>query len=155
MNKFWGTFLAVLFAVSLNAQSAGDSVPLRNWPAPLYWQPSRVEAESAARSVILRGSAGEMVPQAATPTGSLVFVAMTPCRMVDTRAGSSFSGAFGPPSLAGGATRNFPILSNPTCSIPSIAGAYSFNVTVVPPGPLGFLTIWQGPSATHSHWRRP
>src|SRR5262245_38643730 len=107
MNKFWSTFLAVLFAVSLSAQSAGDSVPLRNWPAPLYWQPSRVEAENAARSVILRGSAGEPVAHAATPTGSLVFVAMTPCRMVDTRPGSAFSGAFGPPSLVAGATRAF------------------------------------------------
>jgi hypothetical protein len=70
---------------------------------------------------------------------------MTPCRVVDTRAGKGFGGAFGQPSLAGGATRNFPILSNPTCSIPPTAQAHSFNVTVVPPGPLGFPTIWQGP----------
>ena len=145
MSKFWSTFLAVLFAVSLSAQSAADSVPLRNWLAPLYWQPSRVEAENIARSGILRGGSGEPVPHAVTPTGSLVFVAMTPCRVVDTRPGRGFAGAFGPPSLAGGATRNFPILSNPTCSIPPTAAAYSFNVAVAPPGPLGYLTIWPGP----------
>jgi hypothetical protein len=145
VNKLWSTFLAVLFAVSLSAQSAGDSVPLRNWPAPLSWQPSRVEAENIARSGILRGVSGESTPHAQTPASSLVFVAMTPCRVVDTRAGRGFAGAFGPPSLAGGATRNFPILSNPTCSIPPTAAAYSFNVAVVPPGPLGFLTVWPGP----------
>lgn len=151
MHKVWSVVVA-LAATSLSAQSVRDIVPLNNWPAPLHWQPSRVEAENGARSVILRGSSGEMIPHAATPaaggntaTGSLMFVAMTPCRVVDTRVGTGLSGAFGPPSLAGGATRNFPILSNPTCSIPSIAEAHSFNVAVVPPGPLGFLTIWQGP----------
>jgi hypothetical protein len=44
---------------------------------------------------------------------------MTPCRVADTRANSGFTGAFGPPNLAGGAIRNFPIRSGTTCSIPA------------------------------------
>jgi len=28
------------------------------------------------------------------------------------------------------------------CNIPASAAAYSLNVTVVPPAPLGYLTIW-------------
>src|SRR5262249_41890079 len=73
---------------------------------------------------------------------ALVFVAMTPCRVVDTRTGSGFSGAFGPPSLASGATRSFPIQSRSTCAVPAIAQAYSFNITVVPFGFLDFITVW-------------
>jgi hypothetical protein len=38
--------------------------------------------------------------------------------------------------------RTFPIQSSTNCTIPAIAQAYSLNVTVVPPGSLGFLTIW-------------
>ena len=72
----------------------------------------------------------------------LVFVAMLPCRVVDTRAGDGFMGAFGPPSLVGGVSRTFPILSNTTCTIPTIALAYSLNITVVPPGPLAYVTAY-------------
>jgi len=61
---------------------------------------------------------------------------------VNTRSNSGFSGAFGPPSLVGGASRTFPIRSSATCSIPSIAQAYSFNITIVPPGFLNYITAW-------------
>jgi hypothetical protein len=42
----------------------------------------------------------------------------------------------------GGGTRTFPIPSSTACSIPASAGAYSFNVTVVPPGFLDYITMW-------------
>ena len=38
-------------------------------------------------------------------------------------------------------TRNFAIQGGP-CGIPPAAVAYSLNVTVVPAGPLGYLTVW-------------
>jgi hypothetical protein len=89
---------------------------------------------------------GYFVPS--TPS-SLVFVPMTPCRVVDTRASQNFMSPFGAPSLVGGGftlsggpTRTFQIPSSPNCMIPSNAMAYSFNVTVIPPGPLGFLVIF-------------
>src|SRR5689334_15044843 len=66
---------------------------------------------------------------------------MTPCRVVDTRPGPGFTGPFGPPMLAGGSPRTFPILSSTNCLIPDVAKAYSFKLTVVPSGPLGFLTV--------------
>jgi hypothetical protein len=66
------------------------------------------------------------------------FVPVTPCRLVDTR---NPNGAFGGPSITGGSSRAFVIPSGP-CGIPSRATAYSVNVTVVPHGPLGYLTIW-------------
>lgn len=117
----------------------GDVAPLRHWPAPLYWQPSIEERAMAAKT---ETTAAEVTQLAQTPVNSLVFVGMTPCRLVDTRSGSGFTGAFGPPSLVAGATRTFPIQSSTTCAVPAIAQAYSFNVTVVPPGFLGYLTIW-------------
>jgi len=73
--------------------------------------------------------------------GALYFFSMEPCRVADTRSGSGFSGAFGPPSLVAGATRDFPMLSS-SCDISPAAQAYSLNLTVVPPGPMGFLTAW-------------
>jgi len=29
-----------------------------------------------------------------------------------------------------------------SCGVPSTAQAFVFNATVVPPGPLGFITMW-------------
>ncbi len=71
----------------------------------------------------------------------LVFFPISPCRLVDTRVGEGKTGAFGPPDLAAYAHRDFPLLSA-GCSIPSTAQAYSLNFTVVPSGPLGFLSAW-------------
>jgi len=66
------------------------------------------------------------------------FYALPPCRVLDTR---NPNGVFGGPAIAGGTFRSFPIpLSG--CNVPSNAAAYSFNVTIVPHGPLGYLTAW-------------
>jgi hypothetical protein len=71
----------------------------------------------------------------------LTFYPVSPCRVVDTRAAAGFSGPFGPPSLVAGTPRSFPIQSS-ICEIPSSASAYSLNVTAIPPGYEGALTIW-------------
>jgi sugar lactone lactonase YvrE len=79
--------------------------------------------------------------QAAGPAAGNFFVPVTPCRLADTRASQGTSGNFGPPSLAAGAVRQIPVMSG-RCNIPDTATAYSFNLTVVPRGPLGFVTLW-------------
>jgi hypothetical protein len=76
----------------------------------------------------------------ANPQG-LVFYPVTPCRVADTRAAGGKTGAFGPPTMAGKTARSFPIGSS-GCGVPASASAYSLNMTVVPPGPLGYLTTW-------------
>ena len=81
------------------------------------------------------------ITQAGTTTNGLGFYPVTPCRVVDTRAGQGFTGQFGPPSMTAGQTRSFTIPSS-GCNIPTTAQAYSLNVTVVPPAGLGYLTIW-------------
>ena len=75
---------------------------------------------------------------AAPGMGGLFFYPVTPCRIADTR---NAVGTFGGPILSGGGIRSFPVPSG-GCSIPSTAQAYSLNATVVPSGPLSYLTLW-------------
>ena len=65
----------------------------------------------------------------------LRFIAVTPCRTVDTR---PQHGGKGP--IQGGTSQSFVIPG--TCDIPTTAAAYSLNITVVPHGSLGYLTVW-------------
>jgi Chaperone of endosialidase len=121
--------------------------PLKNWAAPLYWAPTPGEAErQRAEQAIAHPSVSSPAIAEATSIfaapGPMTFIAITPCRVMDTRASQPFTGAFGPPSLAANVSRQVPLPSSATCSIPSNAGAYSLNITVVPPGPLSFLSIW-------------
>jgi Putative Ig domain len=69
---------------------------------------------------------------------ALQFVAVTPCRVVDTRLAP---GPFGGPALQGQTSRDFTIPDS-ACSIPNTAAAYSLNVAVVPHEGLGYLTVW-------------
>src|ERR1017187_7686871 len=78
------------------------------------------------------------VSPAALAQVPLQFVAVHPCRVVDTRLAP---GPFGGPALQGQTSRDFAIPES-ACSIPSTAAAYSLNVAVVPPGGLGYLTVW-------------
>jgi hypothetical protein len=90
----------------------------------------------------LQSAQGNLIPATITVSGpspaGLQFVPVTPCRVADTR---STSGPFGGPKLGGGATREFDIPQS-ACSIPASAAAYALNVTAVPDGSLGYLTIW-------------
>ena len=63
--------------------------------------------------------------------GGLSLYPMAPCRVLDTRlTGGSFSGTIG--SDVGASV----------CEPPDTAEAYVFNATVVPVGPLGYLSLW-------------
>src|SRR5262249_40425473 len=124
--------IVVLLLVSLSvmAQMQNDVIPLRTWSAPLYWQPTSAEREAAANKLATFSTKAN----AATQGNSLVFVAMRPCRIAPTRDGT-YPPGFGPPILSGNMTRTFAIQSpSSRCPVQSIAQAYSFNITVVPPG---------------------
>jgi hypothetical protein len=69
---------------------------------------------------------------AAPASGGLSLYNLVPCRVLDTRepAGAQpFDG-----------TRNVNV--SETCGVSGAAQAYVFNATVVPPAPLGYLTMW-------------
>ena len=56
-----------------------------------------------------------------------------PCRVLDTRLGHGpFNGTLNPP---------VDVLGSP-CGVPSQSQAYVFNTTLVPQGPIGYLTLW-------------
>ena len=102
-------------------------------------------AQSALASAALVAHLGFVLPFASgrpAESGSS-FVAITPCRAVDTR-GNGLTGTFGTPSMLAGVKRDFQIWNSPGCSgIPSSAQAYSLNITVVPStGQLSFLVAW-------------
>ena len=130
------------------AQDVGTQVvrtqvePVTNWATPLYWQPGAAAAQAGARAKRAEATG----PQDSTPTSGLgapaVFVAITPCRLVDTRVVAGFTGAFGPPAMPANTARTIPVPQS-DCAIPA-AVAYSLNLTVVPaPGVvLGWAAAW-------------
>jgi hypothetical protein len=163
MSKYSGRIVSLVIVLPLlflptilNGQSVPDNlVPVKNWAAPLYWQPNhaeRAERESAVGiAPKLQFSASQVSPSA------LTFIAVTPCRLVDTRgvpAGFNGLSPFSGPSFAASTTVTFPVQSaaeaaadttpSPCGTIPSIAQAYSFNITVIPKtaGGIGFVSIW-------------
>ncbi|HXN46118.1 MAG TPA: hypothetical protein VN893_05720 [Bryobacteraceae bacterium] len=79
---------------------------------------------------------GYFVPTASSAS-ALAFYPLTPCRVADTRRAA---GPLGGPTLGDGGSKTIPVAS--TCAVPADAQAYSLNFTVVPHGPLGFLTTW-------------
>ncbi len=94
-------------------------------------------------ALCLLGHLGLVLPKAHAATGQLSFVAIEPCRVVDTR-GAGQSGAFGAPSLLAGVERDFQLWASPNCpGIPSTVRAYSLNITAIPVnGELSFLAAW-------------
>lgn len=68
---------------------------------------------------------------AAPGQNGLSLYPVNPCRVLDTRKGN---GAFK-------GTLTIDVLGS-VCAPPQAAEAYVFNATVVPPGPLGYLTLW-------------
>jgi len=75
-------------------------------------------------------------PLVSSGQSPLQFIPITPCRIVDTRGSGT--------PIQGGTFQTFAIQgSQGSCkSIPGSPAAYSLNVTVVPHGALGYLTVW-------------
>jgi hypothetical protein len=115
--------MAALMPASFAQQFQTDSIPVKNWPM-------HKTGDQAL---------GDPGPDAVSTAG-LVFIAITPCRVVDTRVigGSGKTGPFGPPSLLGGQPRIFPVPSS-NCGVP-VAAAYSMNFVSVTP--LGQAVAW-------------
>ena len=99
---------------------------LVNWPAPLYWSPG--------------------APKAGTPTlqskdgfWPLPLIAVTPCRVVDTRVASMPPG-YGPPSMGANEARTFQLAGQ--CGIGAFAQAVSLNITVTGGQGFGYIALY-------------
>ncbi len=111
---------------------------IENWPAPLMWRPTSAGAG--------RGIMAALPKQAAVSVTSApaVFVATTPCRVVDTRSGAA---PFGAPAFGAQEIRTLPLPQSTSCMIPSSAVAYSLNIAVVPTtSTMRWLTAWDAGS---------
>jgi hypothetical protein len=106
---------------------------IENWAAPALW--------STPAKPLAKGDVSSLGVDAveAVPTPPLHFVGLTPCRLVDTR-GNGFTGQYGPPSLSGGAPRNFVLTGQ--CGISPTAQAVSLNITVTNTQGPGFILIY-------------
>lgn len=100
---------------------SADDIPLRNWPAPTT--PGGVSA---------LGDIGE--PGA--------FVPVSPCRLVDTRATSGFTGEYGPPALVAGTPRTINVVASVCTGLPPHVSAFSLNFTVTNAAGPGNLRAW-------------
>src|SRR5260370_619738 len=81
-------FLTLGGLAAVWGQQASDQVPLKNWPAPLSWQATTSQEKEAVREKEA-ATKGLLSPQLQTAGGGTtlgVLVAITPCRLVDTRA---------------------------------------------------------------------
>ncbi len=110
--------IVVLLAISVAAAAQGtktDGVPLRNWPIPFEKILNQHTAQNGKLAVGLN----------ALPSNNATFIAISPCRVYDSR-----TAAGGPGPIPGGTSRTIPIAGGPCAGIPTNAAAFSLNFTV-------------------------
>ena len=115
--------------------------PLKNWAAPPYWNPTvqpRVEGDPSG---MLAHAQGMQAQAEALPSSPLPFVAITPCRIVDTRV--AVSDGFHQPNFADDEARTFDLPASTACTgLPATAGAWSLNIQFRPISQLSYLTTY-------------
>ncbi|MFI5167829.1 MAG: tail fiber domain-containing protein [Thermoanaerobaculales bacterium] len=132
--------------------------PLVNWTAPPYWTPptpqhvTRPQAPLAPASSRDRDVSVESTPE--TPlTAALPFVAVTPCRLVDTRHGpkdvqqpGGSTPGFPRGQFASGEIRSYDLTSSADCTgLPAGVGAWSLQFQFTTQGGSGvpaYLVAW-------------
>ena len=112
---------SLLLVLGLSTNVLAADIPLGNWAAPAAWSAPAPE-----------GAKGLMAE-----TKPLPFIAVTPCRIADTR---NAAGPYGGPSLVANTTRNFTITGQ--CGIPDSARAVSLNLAVTTMNTNGNLIAW-------------
>src|SRR5664280_2216304 len=135
------------FVVAMSVLSAGvvlaqdQELPLKNWTAPPYWTPSRAAKEGAPEGR-MEVSAGRMTASAqALPSTPVPFVAIAPCRIIDTRV--SNPDGFHEPNFSDGETRTFDFPNSTGCpGLPATSVAYSLNVQYRSLSVLAFITLF-------------
>lgn len=127
-SRVKGIGIVLLALLSVSAAVLAQDIPLNNWTVGPYHRQSTSGGLQTMTDI----------------TSGTGFVGIQPCRVVDTRGGGVFVGAYGPPIMAANATRDFDINSAPHCpGIPAAAEAYSLNFTVTQTaGASGDIRAW-------------
>jgi N-acetylneuraminic acid mutarotase len=120
---------AFLCSLTLSGQPT-DAI--QNWTAPPFWTPAKVETDAVAHS-------GRQA--LALPSSPLPFVAINPCRVLDTR---NPNGPYGGPIFAAGEARTYALASANPCTAPLLTGiaAFSLNITVTSTAGPGFVEAY-------------
>jgi hypothetical protein len=114
-------FALVSFATGFELLAQSPEIP--NWTVPPY----RGTSASGGLSTMTDISPG------------IAFVAMSPCRVIDTR---NAPGPYGGPALATNVARTFDIDNGPCTGIPLGVDAYSLSIGGILPPADGFLSAW-------------
>jgi hypothetical protein len=142
---------AKAYSLNITAVPQGGLGYLTAWPSG-QTQPvvSSLNATSGAvtanAAIVTAGTGGDVSIYVSNPadvvldingyfappvTGGLSLYTATPCRVIDTRYSTgAFDGVLTVPVETG------------VCTAPAAAKAYVLNATVVPPGGLGYLSLW-------------
>jgi hypothetical protein len=146
---------AQAYSINVTVVPSGAIGYLEIWPtgqpqpiASLLNSDGRVKANAA---IVPAGSNGAMTVYSSDATqviidingyfvpasnpAALAFYPLAPCRVADTRDAGS-----GGPALTFGEIRVFPVATR--CGVPASAQAFSMNVTAVPHGGIGLLTVF-------------
>ena len=123
------------------ALAQDQDLPLQNWTAPPYWTPPRMAQQAGPSGQMEAGAQGMTATAQALPSSPLPFVAITPCRIVDTRV--AISDGFHQPNFADNETRTFSLPGSPDClGLPATAGAWSLNVQFRPISVASYITLF-------------
>jgi hypothetical protein len=144
--KTYRIFPVLLLVGLCGVAVAGAQEPAReaisNWPASPLWRPPASGA--GATDSDGRTTGVQRVRALAIAPSPFPFIAITPCRVADTR-GNGFGGAYGPPSIGANTTRTFVIVGQ--CGIPVSAAAVSFNFTALDVAGAGDLRVFPAGSS--------
>ncbi len=110
-----------------------DGATNSTFPVAVGDEPDALAVNSSTHTVYVPNFVDNTVSVVGGNT-KLQLVNVTPCRLIDTRQTG------GP--ITGGSARSFTLPQLGGCGIPTTAASYSLNVTVIPSGSLGYLTIW-------------
>jgi hypothetical protein len=114
LNNPTGTVVANAAIVSINPSTSGS-----------------VSVYSTDKTDLIVDVTGYFTSANLAPSG-LALYPSTPCRILDTRQShGEFQGVL-----------KVPVTSGNSCGVPVDSQAYVVNATVVPTGPLGYLTLW-------------
>jgi hypothetical protein len=137
-----GVVAVVIVCLGGLALAQDEELPVSNWGAPPYWTPQAVQpSEGATRGGMLAQAQGMTAQTETLPSSPLPFVAIAPCRIVDTR--QPVSDGFHQPNFGDDDYRTFPFPSSPNCTgLPATAGAWSINIQFRPLSQLAYLTAY-------------
>jgi hypothetical protein len=131
----------VALALGGTALAQDEDLPLNNWTAPPFWRATVITAKPGAEGQMQASVEGMTASVQSLPSPPLPFVAITPCRIVDTRV--NVADGFHEPNFSDNETRTFDLPNSPDCTgLPATTGAWSLNVQFRPISQASYITLF-------------